>query len=86
MKESQYIRFELLSAEASLRKPRKTVVWEVMSLSNTPLGTVKWYGAWRGYAFYPVAGTLLDCDCLFTIAQFCERQTTAHKSRIAGAC
>lgn len=36
------------------------------------LGVIRWYGAWRKYAFFPETQTLYEQDCLRDIAQFLE--------------
>lgn len=47
---------------------RKTTILEVISRSsNIKLGTIKWYGAWRQYVFYPEYNTLWNRDCLTVI-------------------
>jgi hypothetical protein len=46
------------------------------------LGEVKWFPAWRQYAFSPSAGsgvTWFEQDCLREIAQFVEDRTREHK-------
>jgi len=63
----------------------KTKVWEVWSRPEDEggkidgggiLGVVKFYGAWRCYAFYPTDNTVFDKSCLRTIATFCEAETS----------
>lgn len=72
----EYVRFELLQRPAD----RKTDVWYVAPLSGgSVLGSVKFYGAWRKYVFFPREETLYDANCLRAIADFCERQTVALK-------
>lgn len=68
-------------------KSGKTLLWNVESIADkdgdhpeyAELGVVKWYGAWRKYAFFPASGTLFEHDCLRQIASFCERETIAHR-------
>lgn len=41
---------------------RKTRAWTCLSNSNAaPLGTVKWFGRWRQYCFFP------EDDCVFSV-------------------
>jgi hypothetical protein len=68
-------------------KSGKTLLWTVVTYASkdgdgsfTELGIVKWYGAWRKYAFFPAPQTLYEHDCLRQIADFCERETKAHRS------
>lgn len=44
---------------------RKTKVVTVTSIKNDYfLGEIKWYGAWRQYAFFPAEKTIWNRDCL----------------------
>ena len=46
----------------------KTVIVQVLSKQHgNILGTIRWYGAWRQYAFYPVPDTLFNAGCLSDI-------------------
>lgn len=54
---------------------RKTGVWSVRSTSGTALGTVKFYGRWRCFVFYPYPDTLYNAGCLDDIARFCSQET-----------
>lgn len=73
---------EFISFIEVASKP-KTKVWEVYSgkeiFESALLGTVKWYGSWRKYAFFPEAQTLFEQQCLRDLADFCEKQTTNHR-------
>lgn len=53
----------------------KSKLFTVVTADGTPLGTVKWYGAWRCYAFFPKADTLYEKRCLRDIANFCEKES-----------
>lgn len=67
--------------------PRKTHVYRVETLADfveaeserVILGTVKWFGRWRGYAFFPGMQTVYEPTCLREIADFCADVTTAHR-------
>jgi hypothetical protein len=57
-------------------------VWEVWAADKmTHLGSVKWLGRWRCYAFRPATNTLFEKQCLRDLATFCERQTKAQFDR-----
>ncbi len=63
---------------AGLSKSGKTKVWEVVTEDEKHwLGTIKWYGQWRGYAFIPESyiETVFEHKCLRVIADFIEKQT-----------
>lgn len=53
----------------------KTNVWEVLSSNKSGLGEIRWYGKWRKYAFFPLALTIFEQDCLRRIADFCEAES-----------
>jgi hypothetical protein len=73
----KWVSFKL---EEPRRRELKTDVWHVWNLSESAhLGTVKWYGPWRKYAFFPAAETLYEQDCLRDIAAFVESETLQHR-------
>lgn len=43
-------------------KTKKVAV--VSAQHGATLGWIKWYGAWRQYAFFPLADTIWNPDCL----------------------
>lgn len=57
---------------------KKTQVW-LVSAGAIQLGWVKWFGQWRGYAFFPSAETMYEQVCLRQIAFFCEKLTKLHR-------
>lgn len=60
----------------------KTRQFNVYSKSNRSLlGTIKWWGGWRKYVFFPL-NSLFDNVCLRNIATFCEEATATHMSRL----
>ncbi len=69
----------ILFREVAQAPGRKTKLFDVLPMTGARLGTVKWFSHWRKYCFFPDMETLFDPDCLFTIAEFCERQTKLHK-------
>jgi hypothetical protein len=67
------------------RKGKKTKLWEVMTKDDVKdpggghfLGEVKWFGRWRGYAFFPMPDTIYEHKCLREIADFVQDQTRKH--------
>ena len=55
------------------KKDKKTSLWIVKAKEGgVSLGLIKWYGAWRTYAFFPANDTIYEDDCLRDIAQFIE--------------
>lgn len=58
----------------------KTKRWLVVEKSTrATLGVVRWYGAWRRYAFEPQPSTVWEQDCLRAVAEFIEEKTREHK-------
>lgn len=56
----------------------KTKSWQVWARKPfVILGYIKWHGAWRCYAFFPADNTLFEHNCLWDIADFVARETTA---------
>lgn len=79
-KEQIYIKFQL---DAVLSSTRKTNVWEVVTddLKHS-LGFIKWYGNWRGYAFFPGYATIFEQKCLRHIAEFIEKCNHDHGQQL----
>ncbi len=64
---------EYLSFEQTDNPGRKTGVWIVRSIrSGATLGTIRWYGPWRQYCFWPTTATIFNTDCLVGIADRVE--------------
>ena len=62
----------------------KTKIWRVMDpREEYEIGQIKWYGAWRCYAFEPFAYTIYEKDCLRFIADFCEAESTKARKLFA---
>lgn len=55
------------------------------SKSHGILGYVKWYGAWRGYCFFPTlalgAELVFSAGCLTDIADFIKQLMETHRRR-----
>jgi hypothetical protein len=78
--------------EVDLRDGRKTKVWAVMTIDGSEcLGRIGWYSSWRRYCFIvqlaadPRQQFIFEQDCLRRIADFVERKTRQHKSRLLEA-
>lgn len=60
--------------------PGTTQVWHVRSTrSGDLLGTIKWYGAWRQYTFWPEPHTTFNTGCLDTITRAVDALTAAWR-------
>ncbi len=63
----------------------KTKTWAVMAkVDDALLGVIKWYASWRKYAFFPVAGTVFEPDCLRDIATFIGLEMIKRKTQTYG--
>jgi len=50
------------------RPGRKTLTYRVINKhSGNQIGSIKWYGPWRKYCFFPVGNTVWSNDCLVDI-------------------
>ena len=78
--------------DAGTSETGKTRLWHVVpkgggSISTihhthgAPIGVIHWYGPWRKYCFSPHVSTIYEMHCLRDIADFCEQQTIAHRSK-----
>lgn len=80
--EGTWIRF---MHQPTLSPSSKTTLWEVVSKPNPRievlLGSIKWFGRWRKYAFFPNTGVdpVFEEVCLTEIADFCRLATKLHR-------
>lgn len=59
---------------------RKTKVVNVRSVrGDSLLGTIKWFGRWRQYGFYPADGTIYSDTCLDAIKSAVYRLNLERK-------
>lgn len=60
---------------------RKSRVWLVNAKDQrgTLLGEIKWFGRWRGYAFFPRPETVFEPTCLDDIAAFIRDRMSEHR-------
>jgi len=76
MVESEYFQFREIDV------PTKTKRWDIISKSSGfRLGTIKWYGAWRQYCFFPDRMTIWNTDCLQDIRTFIKEQMDLRKGK-----
>jgi len=69
-----YIKFEIIYENP------KTNVYSVKNRkSESLLGFIKWYGAWRQYCFFPVNSTVYSSGCMKDINDFIEKITEERK-------
>lgn len=74
-KEKEWIKFDFVGTTPS----GKTKIWDVVLKDQSVIGgQIRWWGAWRKYAFFPKSQTYYEADCLRTIARFCEDETNTH--------
>ena len=66
----EYIYFELIE-----EKPKTKVFSCRNNRSNTELGIVKWYPAWRRYCYFPTVQAVYSVGCLDDIKNFIEQLT-----------
>lgn len=61
MNADDYITFR----ECAVPDVRKTRIVAVDNKrSGNTLGTIRWYGPWRQYCFFPQGGTIFNTDCM----------------------
>ncbi len=61
---------------------QKTSLWDIRSSKgNSLLGVVRWYGAWRQYAFMPSANIVLNPDCMDELSAFIRFHMKAENRR-----
>ena len=76
--ESKYLEF----VTQPKRKTQKTWIIDVTSRSGGMLlGQIKWYGAWRQYAFYPnpETVTIFNVECMNDIIAVIKEETIKRR-------
>jgi len=61
---------------------KKTLIWECRNnISLDALGSVKWYGPWRQYCFFPneEAPVVFNGGCLADVTEYLAQVNKAHK-------
>ena len=62
---SKYLEFSIIE-----RKLKTKVIGVYSKRSGDKLAIIKWYGAWRQYAFFPERNTLYNTECLNDIISY----------------
>jgi len=61
----------------------KTQRWAVRTRSRDDLlGTIKFYGAWRQYVFFPESQVIFSAGCLDQISKFIQDAQEAWKHQV----
>lgn len=56
----------------------KTKRFSVLAkIGRIPLGEIRWHGAWRCYAYFPQVNAFYEHNCLWDIADFVAKETSA---------
>jgi hypothetical protein len=78
LKDGKYIR----AIELPRFPGRTTLRYKVEShYDGSQLGEIAWYGAWRGYAFFPNDSCIFESKCLGTICEWIDALNQAHKQQ-----
>ena len=73
--ETKYLKFIMVATTG------KTEVWRVISKSQgSILATIKWYGAWRQYCFFP-ENALFNSTCLGDIKKFLDGLNAEYRMK-----
>jgi hypothetical protein len=52
----------------------KTSTWAIQNnRSNSSLGEIKWYSAWREYCFFTTSGVVFNKSCMLDILDFIKQ-------------
>jgi hypothetical protein len=61
-------------------KNRLTRLFVVLNTeSQTPIGNIAWYGAFRQYSFFPKENTVFEKTCLKDISEFLQQLMDERK-------
>lgn len=66
MKESRFLKFQDLTEPD---KKTRTICISTKGPSDSCLGWIKWYGAWRRYVFMPEPDMVFDIACMEDIIE-----------------
>ena len=72
---SRWLRFADVTPDGA-----KTQRIEVWSIHGAILGTIRWFGRWRQYAFFPADGTIFNPECLRDICAEINRLMAARRT------
>ncbi len=56
-----------------VRKLKTLIYWCVSNRGNDYLGTVKWFGRWRQYCFFPAEEAVFSVGCMNDIIDFIKQ-------------
>ena len=60
---------------------KRTPTYSVLEKrGGSKLGEIKWYGAWRGFCFFPALDCVFDCGCLQQIREWIQLLDTEYKA------
>jgi hypothetical protein len=72
--ESKWVEF------IEMRRTGKTTVWDIVTKDGgVVLGSVKWFGRWRKYSFFPKPDTIYEATCLRDIVAFLDGEMIARR-------
>jgi len=80
--ETKYLNFYHIE----MSKSGKTKIISVTTKGNIPLGTIKFYGRWRGYQYFPITKDqiILSIGCMTYIIEYIKSlKTTVHSKGIS---
>ena len=74
IKRKEWIKF------VEVKDTGKTKIFEVYNKKHGGYGgQIRWYGGWRGYAYYPENDSRYDSDWLYEVAEFIDRLMLQRK-------
>lgn len=59
----------------------KTEVFDIVNLSGSKIGKIKWYAPWRRYTLQTEPGIKLDTQCLMEIVNFIDFQMAQRNTK-----
>lgn len=59
----------------------KTSIWSCRTKNAEELGTIRWYGPWRQYCFFPTVQAVYSAGCLRDIAAFIAQLEAERKDQ-----
>ena len=74
------ISYKYFSITIEKKTNRKTPIYHIISKhSESEIGIVKWYGAWRKFCFFPNGETIWDTNCLIEVISFIDNLNKKYK-------
>jgi len=62
---------------------RTTTVWICKNSSGILLGSIKWFGKWRQYCFFPENDTVFNTGCMSDITDFINQLKEECKKKVS---